>query len=114
MSTLRRQVGSFIRQHRERAGLSQAELGDKVGKALETIGRIERGKLSPSLETLEAIAIALNVDIRDLFGVGDHPAKSTKDSPLAKLLDRLVVMSDDDIDWLSRLVNVALTRKGRG
>jgi transcriptional regulator with XRE-family HTH domain len=114
MSTLRRQVGALIRHHRERAGLSQAELGDKIGKALETIGRIERGKASPSLETLEAIAIALKVEARDLFGAGEFAAKSRQDDPLSKLLDRVSSLSDSDIEWADKLLALALTRRSKG
>ena len=113
MSTLRRQVGSFIRFHRERAGLSQAELGDKVGKALETIGRIERGKISPSLDTLEAIATALDVEVREFFGAGSVAAKTRKDDPLSKLLDRVVALSDDDLEWANKLIALAMSRRDK-
>jgi transcriptional regulator with XRE-family HTH domain len=113
MSTLRRQVGSFIKRQRERADLSQAELGDKVGKSLETIGRIERGKLSPSLDTLEAIAAVLRVDVRDLFGAGDFAAQTRKDDPLTKLLDRVISLNDEDAEWIGKLVAVALTKRSK-
>jgi len=111
MSTLRRQVGLFIKRHRDRAGLSQAELGDRVGKSLETIGRIERGKLSPSLTTLEAIAAALQVEVRELFGAGDFSVKSRKDDPVTKVLDRVLALSDEDAEWVGRLIVVALARR---
>lgn len=113
MSTLRRQVGLLIKRHRDRAGLSQAELGDRVGKSLETIGRIERGKLSPGLDTLEAIATALQVDLRDLFGAGEFSAKTRREDPLAKLMDRVLSLSDEDAEWIGKLIAVALIGRGK-
>ena len=104
----------MIKVHRDRAGLSQAELGDKVGKSLETIGRIERGKLSPGLDTLEAIATALNVAPRDLFGSGDFAANTRKDDSVSKLIDRVMTLSDEDADWINKLIAVALARRSRG
>lgn len=111
MPTLRRQVGSLVRRHRERAGLSQAELGERIGKALETVGRIERGQASPSLETLEAISVALQVDVRDLFGAGEFAARTRKEDPLAKLVERVSALSDEDIDWAEQLIALALRKR---
>ncbi|CAN5481990.1 hypothetical protein BH24ACT7_BH24ACT7_25120 [soil metagenome] len=41
----------LIREARLRAGISQAELGRRVGRAASAIGRWERGLVTPSLET---------------------------------------------------------------
>jgi transcriptional regulator with XRE-family HTH domain len=113
MATLRRQVGAMVRHHRELAGLTQAELGDKVGKALESIGRIERGEVAPSLKTLGEIASALGVEVRDLFGVGDFAAKDRRNDPLLRIVERLSTLSADDIDWADKLLTLALNRKSR-
>ncbi len=42
---------SLIREARLRAGLTQAELGGRAGKAASAISRWERGAATPSLET---------------------------------------------------------------
>ncbi|RRN63457.1 helix-turn-helix domain-containing protein [Caulobacter sp. 602-1] len=111
MSTLRRQVGAMVRHHRERAGLTQAELADRVGKALETIGRIERGQAAPSFDTLESFAKVLEVDARDFFGSGEFAAKARRSDPLPRVLDRLAGLSDEDIEWADKLLTLALSRK---
>jgi len=111
MSTLRRQVGALVRHHRERMDITQAELGDLVGKSMETIGRIERGATAPSLALLEKLALALKVEPRDLLGAGGYAAKSKKGYPLAKLLDRLAGLSDEDIDKADRLLTIAMSWK---
>ena len=42
----------LIREARLRAGLTQAELGGKIGKPQSVIARWERGEVTTSLETL--------------------------------------------------------------
>jgi hypothetical protein len=43
---------ALLREARLRAGLSQAALGERVGKAAPHIGRYEAGAVAPSLDTL--------------------------------------------------------------
>jgi len=113
MSTLRRQVGALVRHHRELAGLTQAELGDKIGKALESIGRIERGEVAPSLMTLDELATALGIEVRDLFGIGEFAAKDRRGDPLVRIVERLAGLGADDIEWADKLLALALSRKSR-
>lgn len=53
--------------HRKKEGLSQAALAERAGTAPNYIALIEVGKNFPSLQMLEKIAGALNVDPLDLF-----------------------------------------------
>lgn len=53
--------------YRKKEGLSQAALAEKAGTAANYIALIEVGKNFPSLQMLEKIANALNVDALDLF-----------------------------------------------
>jgi transcriptional regulator with XRE-family HTH domain len=47
--------GQLIRQARKRKGLSQAELAFRAGTRQSAISRLERGDISPSVETLESL-----------------------------------------------------------
>lgn len=47
--------------------MSQEALADKSGRSIETISNIERGTSSPTLDTLEQLAIALGVKTLDLL-----------------------------------------------
>lgn len=58
---------------RTEAGLSRQELADKVGVNYQTIGFIERGDYSPSLELAFKIAETFKVDIVTVFS--DQPFK---------------------------------------
>ena len=62
-----KQVGRNIRHQRKAAGLSQEKLGFLCGLHRTYVGAIERGEENPSVKTLEKIAIALQVSVRDLF-----------------------------------------------
>ena len=55
--------GILLREARLRAGLSQAELAKRAGKARSAIGRWERGEVQPSFETLRELVRACGLDI---------------------------------------------------
>jgi DNA-binding XRE family transcriptional regulator len=62
-------TGIFIRLATLRImhGLSRQELADKVGVNYQTIGFIERGDYSPSLELAFAIAGVFQVRVDEVF-----------------------------------------------
>jgi ribosome-binding protein aMBF1 (putative translation factor) len=52
-----------IRALREKKGLSQRQLAERVGTTQSAIARLEGGRISPSLPTLDRIATALGAEI---------------------------------------------------
>lgn len=54
-------VSQRIREAREAAGLTQAELSEQSGLPQSHISRLEQGKHSPTAKTLEKIATALKL-----------------------------------------------------
>ena len=60
-------VGWRLKEIRVLQGLSQRELADLSGLSFNTISLIENEKTSPSVNTLQQLAIALNVPIRAFF-----------------------------------------------
>lgn len=52
-----------IRALREKKGLSQRELAERVGTTQSAIARLEGGNISPSLPTLDKIAKALGAEV---------------------------------------------------
>jgi len=55
--------GALLREARRRAGLSQAELGHRVGRPQTQIARWERGAVLPSLETLRQLVRACGLEL---------------------------------------------------
>lgn len=62
------QIGAIIRRARRHSGISQAELGAKIGLRQATISKLERGepatRLSTLLDLLSALGLELIVDER--------------------------------------------------
>ena len=59
----RRRMGERIRQLRSERGISQVELAEKAGLIQPHIVRIEHGRYSVGLDTLQAIAKALGCTV---------------------------------------------------
>lgn len=58
--------GNKIRELRERAGLSRAELGRRIGRHPQSLRNIEINAKNASVVTLAKIAKALGVELRDI------------------------------------------------
>jgi len=56
-------IGQRIKAAREQAGITQVELGEKIGVSGVAIMRYEKGTRQPRLEQLQAIAAALGVSV---------------------------------------------------
>jgi transcriptional regulator with XRE-family HTH domain len=68
-------VNKRLLEARIRAGLSRAELAERVGISEKQIGLIERGLVKfPREEAANAIAREVEVDLFDLFPIEGHPA----------------------------------------
>lgn len=62
-----KKVGGRIQQARQRVGLSQTELSQKLGMTPKYISNIECGAKNPRLETFVDIANALQTDANTLL-----------------------------------------------
>lgn len=89
--------GDLIREARLRAGLTQAELGDRVLKPQSVIARWERGEVQPSLETLRRVVRACGFDLAfhlsnsddETMTVIDQHLRMTPSERFADLLKRV-------------------------
>ena len=55
---------AILQEARRRAGLTQRELAARAGTSQSAIARIERGRQLPSLETLQRILRACDLDLQ--------------------------------------------------
>lgn len=60
-------IGMKIRIERTKRRMSQEELAELANLSRPTIGAIERGENSPSVDTVEAIANALGLPLQEMF-----------------------------------------------
>ena len=58
------QIGVILRRERRARGLTQAQLGDLIGRRQATISKLEKGDAGIQLGTLFDVLAALNLDVR--------------------------------------------------
>jgi transcriptional regulator with XRE-family HTH domain len=64
---MRYNFGEKIREVRERRSLTLREVAEKAGVSESLVSQIERNRVSPAIDTLLALADALDLDLEYLF-----------------------------------------------
>jgi transcriptional regulator with XRE-family HTH domain len=64
---MRHNFGEKIRAVRERRSLTLREVAEKAGVSESLVSQIERNRVSPAIDTLLALADALDLDLEHLF-----------------------------------------------
>ncbi|MBD1383747.1 helix-turn-helix transcriptional regulator [Mucilaginibacter rigui] len=59
--------GRRLRDLRISTGLSQEQLANEAEIPLSQVGRIERGEINPTLSSINVLAKALKIEIKELF-----------------------------------------------
>ena len=99
-----RVIGENTRMYRERAGITQANLAERVGVGTAFISRVERGQKRMRVETMMAVAEALNVSVDLLL------YQKSMNAQLQTLTRRLEGSSPEFIDGIIMLVGVCLEK----
>jgi transcriptional regulator with XRE-family HTH domain len=60
-------LGKQIRYHRKLNGLTQEKLAEKAELAPSYVSDVERGRVNISVDAVQRIAKAFEINIRDLF-----------------------------------------------
>jgi len=108
-------VGLRIKESRERAGLTQAQLAALLLKSAETISNLERGKTAPSLATLGAIARQLRIEVQQLFLPAALPlAEDEADAFSNATAARLRLLSRADQELVAEFVSLLQRRQTAG
>lgn len=106
-------IGSHIRSLREAAGLTQAGLARAIAKTTLSISKIERGKVLPGLITLESIANALGISLRELIPGTQPDGMDTSKEPASSLNNRLSQLGPADRRIVTGLVDLMLEEDKR-
>lgn len=102
MADVRKLLGARIKLLRERAGLSQAQLGGLCDLDKQSVWRLESGQSWPQYVNLEKIAQAFKIDTGDLFVELTEPPKDH--GIPRKLLQRLAASDEDELAMLLRVL----------
>lgn len=71
----------YIREWREKFGLTQSDLADRIESNKTSVSRWETGARDTTTQVLAAIAYALGIEVPDLFR---HPDQPSADSLLIR------------------------------
>jgi transcriptional regulator with XRE-family HTH domain len=93
MKSTKELLGARIKELRRSKGLSQVRLAEMVGIESKHLSRIEVGRSYPSLKTLESIARALKVEMKDLF---DYVHQSSSSREITESITTLLSDADDE------------------
>ena len=69
------QIGAIVHRERRARGLTQAQLGAKIGRRQATISKLEKGEPATQLSTLFDVLAALGLEL----AVGDRGRASKQD-----------------------------------
>lgn len=102
-------IGQRVRQLREQRGLSLGDIERSTGLLGAYVSRVEHGRSSPSLETLERLAAAFGIPLHDFFREPqeqetDADQDAGSDRFLSHLLFYIRQMSSGDQE---RVINLA-------
>ena len=89
-------TGQRIQQARKKAGLSQKQLGEKLGLSASMIGQWENDLRNPKIETLFNIADALGVSISDLYDFSIQAQQNRTLEEINKIKSQLETASGED------------------
>lgn len=102
---LKKCFGARIKELREAKGLNQEQLAELVSMESRQISRIETGRSFTTLENIENIAHALNVEAEELFSFRH---KQSKDILINKINDFLLNAEDEKVELIYKLVEAVV------
>lgn len=106
---LRRRFAAHLRTLRAERGLTQEELAEQSGLAVDTIRRIERAAMSPTLDSLGKLAEGLHTSLYGLF-VGLERGERNR---VEELNNFLAVRSERDVRMAYRVVRAMFDARDR-
>jgi DNA-binding XRE family transcriptional regulator len=72
-ANLLRAVGKRVREARDAAGLSQAQLAKRIGVTRPSVANLEAGRQDMNITRIAGILVALGLDLGSLIKPGDLP-----------------------------------------
>ncbi len=102
MSDICKVIGQRLRNYRTQQKLSQEKVAEIAGCHPTYIGQVERGEKNATLESIEKIALALNVPLSQLFETID--GEKASDSIPLKCYEFLSAKTRTEQEHLYRLL----------
>ncbi len=62
-------LGNVLKTYREKVGIKQSVIANRAGISTSMLSQIERSVVSPSIDTLYMVCVALGLDMANLFSI---------------------------------------------
>jgi len=106
LESVRNALSVRIAELRNERRMTQLQLAEASGLALQYLTKIEQGNRSPSLKTLVALASVLDVPLYELFNFEIREISSPRvEVQLLELRRRLANASEADVKLLNQLAD---------
>ena len=106
MSDIAKVFGDRIRNLRNERDWNQEELAHRANIHQTYVGQIERGEKSPTIETIEKIAYALETSMENLFKYIEPSSESKDNSTLSLIMNKLSTLKVEDQKNILSLLDV--------
>lgn len=105
--------GDVLKKIRERRGLTQAALAEKVGVHQVTIARLETGERNPSMDLLQSLAKTLKVKVGELLEYDEGQIKELEfsdlhDKKVQQLLNEARQIQQEHRKWILASLELCL------
>lgn len=104
-----KKIGKFIAMNRKQKGMTQEQLGDKLGVTNKTVSRWENGNYMPDLSLLEPLSKLLDISINELLA-GEKIEQV--DDFCEKNLSRTIIYTAKKVNDEKRKISVFLMIAG--
>lgn len=101
MTELKTTIGVRIRALRKQKGLTQDNLAEMAGIDSKSLSRIECGRFNPALDTLENLAHALEVSMREFF----TDSTESIDELRHNVIDAAIHCNESELKEIINLIN---------
>jgi len=108
---LKKLLGARIKELRNGRGLSQDQLAEKLNIDTKHLSRLETGANAPTIDRLEMIADALDVEVCSLFEYGHLDNRNEQSAGIEDMLKKL---DDNDLKVVYRVVRSLVGGRSNG
>ncbi|MGX5719838.1 helix-turn-helix domain-containing protein [Shinella zoogloeoides] len=91
-------LGLRLKAIRKEKKLTQEDLAARIGRSVDAISNLERGKSLPSFSTIEQLCQALGIPLKTLFDFDETPVLRHRAQLLEDLLSIARRLTDNDLE----------------
>lgn len=99
------QIGKFIAKLRKEQGLTQEQLGEKIGVTNKTVSRWETGVYLPPADAMLALGKLFNVSVNEILSgkrLTDSEYKEAAEENLTQAIKVSIFSSKDETEFFKR------------